>query len=441
MSESAQETFRRKYHEGLELIADGKHDEAMALLYEAAKVAPEGWLALANELIKDGKPEIAEDRCKEVLAITKDPRIRAAAYNNLGMIYCGKGLLDAAADAFNESRSLVSSSPDPLSNLALISQWRQRYEDSIRYATRALMIDPWHEQAQFIRSMCLLLAGDYKRGFIEYECRWRSKNNGLSKLNCNIPEWNGTNGKSLFVYGEQGHGDSILMLRYAREIKKLGLRQAWVTQRPMSDLIREIPEIDLVVEVGDPLPDFDCHIPAVSLPRLFGTTTETIPDSPYILAPKDSVEYGDGFHVGIAWRGSPSQSNDAFRSTSLESWKDVLSVDGVTFHSLQVENSDEALFYPSIKTYPKPNGWLETSKRAANLDLIISVDTSIVHLAGAMGIPCFCALHSRPYFVYPPKFGEVTPWYKSVKLFRCRKEHDWDFVFNNISHELKKLVR
>lgn len=438
MSQSRQEVFREKYHAGLELISEGKHEEAMALLYEAAKIAPEGWLALANELIKDGKPELAEDRCKEILKLTKDFRILAAAYNNLGMIYCAKGLLTASEEAFNESRNLVSTSPDPLSNLALIHQWRQCYPESIRYASRALAIDPWHEQAQFIRSMCLLLSGDYVEGFKEYECRWRSKNNGLSKLNCNMPEWNGKNGKSVFIYGEQGHGDSILMMRYAKQIKAMGLKQSWVTQKSMSDLIRTISEIDCVVEVGDPLPDFDCHLPAVSLPRVLGTTTSNIETKPYVPKPADAVDYGEGFHVGISWRGSPSQTNDLIRSSSLKQWSDLLNVPGVTFHSLQAENAEQVLLYPEIKTYPAPSGWLETARRMAGLDLVISVDTAIVHLAGSMGIQCLCALHSRPYFVYPPKFGDITPWYDSVKLFRARKEHDWDFVFNNITNELIK---
>jgi ADP-heptose:LPS heptosyltransferase len=157
--------------------------------------------------------------------------------------------------------------------------------------------------------------------------------------------------------------------------------------------------------------------------------------------PSDAINYGDGFHVGISWRGSPSQSNDSFRSTSLAQWNEVLAVEGVTFHSLQADNSEEALLYPSIKNCEKPSGWLETARKIAGLDLVVSVDTSIVHLAGAMGIPCFCAMHSRPYFVYPPKFGEVTPWYKSVKLFRSRKENDWHFVFDNITNELKRLVK
>lgn len=441
MLETRQEKFRRLYHEGLQLISDGKNEEAMRILYHAAKEAPEGWLALSTELIKDGQHKVAEERCKEVLALTKDARIRAAAFNNLGMIYSACGAVDAAIAVFNESAREFPGSPDAHSNLALVCQWRQDYAGGVRRADRALELDPWHEQAQFIRAMCRLLAGDYERGFEEYECRWRSKKNGLAKLNCNMPEWDGSNGKSVFVYGEQGHGDSILMLRYAREIRKRGLRQSWVCQKNMAPLLRTIPEIDTVVEVGDPLPDFDCHLPAVSLPRVFKTTMKTIPPAPYLQKPENAMRHGRGFHVGIVWRGSAAQSNDSIRSSCLSDWRAVLGVEGVTFHSLQVDNADEALLYPKIKTAAQPKDWLDTLHRVAGLDLIIAVDTAVVHLAGAMGIPCWCALHSRPYFVYPPGCGDKTPWYNSVRLFRSEKEHDWNNVFAKIANELSRIAK
>lgn len=438
-----EKAFSENYQAGMRLILDGKTAEGMDYVYAAAKAAPEGWLALSNELIKDGKLEVAKERCEEILKLTKDKKLRAAAINNIGMIACQLGHLDVAESAFRDAIAEFPGIPDAYSNMALLNQWRGEayYNDAIRQATRALYIDPWHEQAAFIRAMVYLLQGDYQRGFAEYECRWRSKNNGLTKLNCNQPEWNGHNGRHVFVYGEQGHGDSILMLRYAKLIKERGIKQSWVTQGGMSALVKTIPEIDQTINVGDPLPDFDCHIPAVSLPRIFETTLETIPSSPYLTRPADAVDYGEGFHVGICWRGSTAQTNDKHRSTNLELWRDVLAVDGVTFHSLQVDFADEALLYPKIKMYEKPKDWLETANRVAGLDLVISVDTSVVHLAGALGVDCFCALHSRPYFVFPPRFGSATPWYQSVKLFRSQRVGDWPQVFSQIANELKQRTK
>lgn len=455
--------FAELYQRGMKLLLEHKDDEAMALFYEAAKTAPEGWLALSNELIKDKQYGVAEDRCKEILQLTKDARLRAAALNNLGMIYCAIGQVDSAEQVFQESIKEYAAAADAYSNIALINQWRQKLHDALRWTSRALRIDPWHEQAQFIRASVKLLDGNYLEGFEEYECRWRSKNNatipatcshtpkwsgcdcptqerrgGLQKINTNKPEWDGSNGKFIFIYGEQGHGDSILMLRYAREIRARGMKQAWVCQQSMGPLLRTIPEIDLVVEVGDPLPDFDCHLPSVSLPRVFKTDMHNIPPAPYIPTPPDHVHYGEGFHVGICWRGNQTQNNDVIRSSNLSQWVDVLSVPGVTFHSLQVDNATEVALYPSIKTYEKPKDWYETVRRMAGLDLVISVDTAVVHLAGALGLPCWCALHTRPYFVYPPRSLDKTPWYDSVRLFRAEKEHDWPRVFKLIAQELCK---
>lgn len=416
---------------------------AEKLFFKAASLAPEGWFAVGMTLMKQGEDAAALARFQETLAITKTPKVKCACLNNIGMILANRGQNAEALIAFEQARHLWPECPDSYSNLGLVLMWNGELDAAIVQLSIALQLDPWHEAAQFIRSMALLLKCDYKHGFEEYECRWRSKSNFLRKVEANYPEWDGTNGKRVFIYGEQGHGDTILMLRYAKLIRERGMWQAWVGQKSMSPLIKTMPEVDLVCDIGDPLPDFDCHLPAVSLPRLFGTTVETIPPAPYL--PKPIVTTwgftGKPLQVGIAWRGSAVNKNDLFRSTNLSMWADVLKVAGVNFHSLQVDGAEEALLYPQIITHEKPKDWLETAQRIAGLDLVISVDTSIVHLCGAMGVPCWCVLHSRPYFVYPPSHGERTPWYASVKLFRAAKEFEWQPVFQQIANELNRLKR
>ncbi len=431
--------FSELYQQGMQMLADGKDDAAMSVLFEAAKVAPEGWLALAMQLVKDGKHDLALDRLKEVLALSKVGPVRCAAINNIGAIIAARGQTDEALAMFHQAIKENPDSPDSYCNIGLCLQWQQKFQEAERWLNRALTKDPWHEQSQFVQAMNALLQGDYLRGFELYECRWRSKSNGLQKIAAPVPEWNGTNGKNVFIYGEQGHGDSLLMLRYARLIHNRGVRQTWVAQKGMAPLLRTIPEIDQVVEVGDTLPEFDCHIPAVSLPRLFKTTIDTIPSSPYLTAP-NPVDYGPGFHVGIAWRGSEAQGNNLIRSTALTQWRDVLNAPRVTFHSLQVDNGGESLVWPHVKTYDRPADWLESANRFAGLDLVITVDTATMHLAGALGIPCWCALHCRPYFVFPFTHKERSPWYDSVVLYRQKKEFAWDDVFFNIANDLRKAV-
>lgn len=434
------ELFADKYTEGLRLLEAGQDDAANALFYAAAKEAPEGWLALAIQLVKDGRHDEAMPRLAEVLELTKHPMVRCSALNQLGSILAHKGQLDAAERMFNEAKALAPNISDIHSNLGLVYQWRQDYATAGRHLNRALQLDPWHSQAQFVRAMNHLLAGDYIKGFQEYECRWRSRDNGLKKIVADCPEWNGWNGKRLFVYGEQGYGDSILMLRYAKLIKQRGLWLCWVAQKGLEPILETIPEIDQVLRVGQQFTDYDCHIPAVSLPHVFGTELHTIPPSPYLTKP-EPIDYGPGFHVGVVWRGSKAQINDQIRSTALSDWLPVLNVDGVTFHSLQVDSADEALLYPQLKTYDKPDTFLDTARRIAGLNLVVSVDTSVVHLCGAMGVPCWVALHCRPYFVFPPSLGTQTPWYSSVKLYRQQKEFQWSDVFNQIAADLCQKMK
>ncbi len=389
----------------------------------------------ATRLISEGKEEEALGIFGDALAKTKNSFIRAGIFNGVGQIYCNRGQMPEAQVMFQEACTLYPTSPDAIANIGLVHKWLGNLPEAERHLNRALKLNPWHSAAQFTLALAALLAGDYKRGFELYECRFRSKG-GLKKLETCWPEWDLTNGKQVYVYGEQGSGDIFLMLRYARLIKALGVKQSWVVHAAMVPLVKTITEIDCVVGSGDALPEFDCHIPAASLPRLFGTTLETIPTEP-ILPKVEGVDYGPGFHVGIVWRGSKVQLNDRFRSTSLESWAPVLNVPGVTFHSLQVDSADEALLYPQIATEEKPADWMETARRVAGLDLVISVDTSMVHLCGSMGVPVWCALHCRPYFVFP-FVREDCPWYPSVRLFKQKREYEWQPVFERIADELRR---
>lgn len=439
MAETRLDKFRELYEQGMALLQEGKDAEANAAFIQAAKTAPEGWLQLATELIKEKQYDFAYDRLKEVLALTQDSRIRAAALNNLGMVLAHKGQREEAMACFHEAVKLWPAYPDSYSNIGLCHKWANRYWEALQWVNRALVIDPWHEQAQFVRAMTLLLDCRYEEGFKEYECRWRSQNNGMQKIASPTPEWDGTNGRRVFVYGEQGHGDTILMARYARELRARGMWQCWVGQKSMKPLLQTIPEIDHVIEIGEILPDFDCHIPTVSLPRVLGTTIDTIPSSPYIPKPPP-MDFGQGFHVGIVWRGSKAQGNDHIRSTTLEDWLPVLRVPGVTFHSLQVDHADEGLLYPQLEHHEKPKDWIDSARMVSGLSIVLSVDTSVVHLCGALGVECWCALHKRPYFVYPPRFNDRTPWYSSVKLYRQRTEFEWQPVFEQIARDLQSRV-
>jgi len=433
------EEFYKLWKRGIKLVEDGRDKEAEPLLNDAATRFPDLWCALAVDLSKQGEDQISLTLAQRVLDLCKSNLARAGALNTVGLVFANKGYTEEGLQAFKEAHKLKPDDPDIMSNIALANRWLGNIKDAEHWLARALGKNPWMHEAEFERALITLLKGDYKTGFERYECRFRSKNNGLPKITAYCPEWDGTNGKKLFVYSEQGAGDAILMMRYAKLLKERGLFVSWAFQDSMVSLAESMGLIDHVFgakETKEKFPDMDCHIPAFSLPRIFGTTIETIPPAPYIPWRFCDRRLGQ-FTVGIAWRGSVTQNNDYIRSTSLAEWGPVLAVPGVMFESLQVDGADEALLYPSIRTFQKPSNWLDTATRLCGVDLVITVDTSILHLAGAMGVPCWCAMHCRPYFVYPLTC-EHTPWYPSVKLFKQNKAGEWKPVFERIAYELAR---
>jgi Tfp pilus assembly protein PilF len=441
-----QAEFHRLYQLAVSEAQAGREVEAELAFGRAAAFAPELWCDVATRLAKEGEEALALDHFKTALQLTAHAGIRSGIFNNLAIIYAKRGQLDEALQMLDESLKADPQSADALVNFGQVWKWKGNLDLADRYCARALAINPWHSEGQFLQALNVLDRGDYGRGFPLYECRWRSRTNGSRKVECDKPEWSGPGAKfngqpvrRVFVYCEQGAGDIFLMLRYAPLLRAAGLWQHWAVKPGMGDVVAAL--VDSFSEDGSPPAEFDCHVASASLPFLFGTTLETIPPCGYLkLGEAEPMDYGQGFHLGIVWRGNTGQYNDRIRSTALANWQPVLDVvkefPGVQLHSLQVDGADEALFYPQVRSYDRPKGWLETMQRLAGLDLILSVDTGVVHLAGAMGLPVWCALHCRPYFVFPVACAG-TPWYPSVRLFKQGRAFEWHPVFQRMANELR----
>lgn len=415
---------------------DPKADE---LFLKAAAFAPDLWCNVATKAAKDGKEDMAIDYLRTALHVTDNVGIKCGVFNNLGTLLAKRGQMPQAIKFFEMARDADPDGPEAWHNLGLVAQWDRDLEQCSRLVARSLFLNPWFGEAQFLQAQATMLGGDYKRGFELYESRWRSKSNGLRKLECHKPEWTGEQTGIVYVYGEQGMGDIFLALRYAPLIKERCKSQYWCVKTGQRSIVQTIGCIDKVFEPGMDMEEFDAHIPALSLPRIFGTDLYNIPTAPYIPRPC-AREAGDAFRVGICWRGTTLQSqSDHIRSTALSTWADVLAVPGVEFHSLQFDGAAEALVYPAVQVAPEPKDWLETAKRMASMDLVISVDTAIAHLAGAMGIPCWVALHSRPYFVFPYT-REDCPWYPTHRLYKQSEVLNWKPVFDKIAHDLAILA-
>ncbi|MCR4282694.1 MAG: hypothetical protein NUV72_06680, partial [Bauldia sp.] len=271
------------------------------------------------------------------------------------------------------------------------------------------------------------------------------------------PLWRGENleGTKLLVYAEQGHGDTIQFTRYLPEIAERGGTLTLLVQEPLRRLYEaNFPGIDVTRSLGM-RSGFDYQISLMSLPFVFGTTLETIPQNvPYLHADPARAEKWrerigvDGFRVGIAWQGNPTYGRDRDRSIRVGEFAPLTAVNGVRLISLQWSGGAEQL-----KSLPggmrvetlgeeienNPDGFREVAAVMANLDLLIMSDTGPAHLAGALGRPVWVALNDRPDWRWMRQ-GSASPWYPTMRLFRQKTTGDWPGVFAEMAEELRRLV-
>jgi hypothetical protein len=261
-------------------------------------------------------------------------------------------------------------------------------------------------------------------------------------------------GKRLLIRYEQGMGDNLQFVRYAPMVKARGGTVIWETLGPLLDLLKEFEGIDELVEAasdGEPTVEFDLDVFVLDLPRMFGTTVETIPaEVPYLHAGRTKAELwrdrliGDGFKVGIVWAGSARHTNDQDRSCALDEFMALAEVADVRLYGLQKGSSAaQAEHAPGpmamVNLGEDLEDFTDTAAVIENLDLVVSVDTAVLHLAGAMGKEVWALLPFDADWRWMTDSLD-SPWYPTMKLFRQRKPGDWDDVFSRVADELKKCV-
>ncbi|NEO52996.1 MAG: glycosyltransferase [Okeania sp. SIO3B5] len=299
----------------------------------------------------------------------------------------------------------------------------------------------------------MLKQGDFIAGFSEYE--WRRKHEHFIKRNFSQSLWDGSNflGKTLLVYTEQGLGDSIQFIRYIPLVKKLGgLVIVECNKAGLKLLFTTVSEIDELFVIGEKLPDFDLQIPLMSLPRIFQTTPETIPaEIPYLSVPK-SIDFPIPFapeknlKVGICWQTKTSSisGTSQVRSCPVEYLQEIINIDTVNFYILQKEVFQTDLEWLNSQTKIHNNGssfndLTDTAAAIKQLDLVITIDTVIAYLAGALGKPVWVMLNfdSDWHWLTDRKY---SPWYPTMRLFRQSKIGDWDSVSKQVKENLENLL-
>jgi hypothetical protein len=318
--------------------------------------------------------------------------------------------------------------------------------------SQALAIEPEHADARFSQAYLLLLTGRLAQGWREYEWRFRRKGRGEGTLS--RPRWDGAplEGRTVLLRAEQGLGDTIQFVRYAALVNERGGKVVVQCQPQLASLLATCPGVDRVVAVGDPLPEFDVHIPLMSLPLVFGTTLESIPvKTPYLWPDeaalarwKDELGGERALKVGIAWQGSPSQLFDRARSIPLAQFADLAGLDGVQLYSLQLGPGREQLATwnvtrPIVDLGDRLGDFNNTAAIMRNLDLVVTCDSSPAHLAGALGVPVWVALPLARDWRWLLDRSD-SPWYPTMRLFRQAAPGQWNRVFQGIQESLVEVV-
>lgn len=383
----------------------------------------------------------------------------AEAHHNLGNILLEQGRFEEAASCHLRAISLKADYAEAYINLGNAMVCLDRTNDAIASYQHIIRMKPDYAEAHVNEAFARLRAGDFKTGWLKYEWRWKTE--GLKHQMTRGPLWRGENleGKSILLHCEQGFGDSLQFIRYARMVKEKGATVFLLCPSALQRLFSDVAEIDLLTTDELDLPSYDYHAPLLSLPLLFETTLETIPSKvPYLSAQQDLVDVWAkrlssyaGLKVGIVWAGNPridqphAYAVDRRRSMHLDQFAPLANLPGIQFFSLQMgEPAKQAKKPPHrlvlVDFMDEIKDFSDTAALIANLDLVLGVDTSVIHLAGAMGKPVWLLSRFDGCWRWLSQRDD-SPWYPSLRLFRQPRMGDWVPVVEKIGKALSQLTQ
>jgi hypothetical protein len=356
------------------------------------------------------------------------------------------GHLHEAVAEYQEALAIDSEVAECHYNLGLALSDLGKLDEATTCLRRAIDLNWGYADAHFGLALTLLLKGEYPEGWREYEWRWQQEEHLRLKRKFDQPRWDGTplDGKTILLHGEQGDGDSIQFIRYVKRVVEMGGRVLVECQPSLKTLFGCVERIETLIAKGEEIPEFDVHASLLSLPYILGTTLETIPANvPYLRASgRLEVEVPLDPHkrnIGIVWAGSPRHRKDRERSTRLERFLELLSVPDIALYSLQLGDRRSELREAGSQQIVDLGDHLRDYSRTAavleRLDLVITVDTSVAHLAGAMGKEVWVLLPHAPDFRWMLGRSD-SPWYPTMKLFRQQEAGGWKGVFDQVRSAL-----
>jgi tetratricopeptide (TPR) repeat protein len=397
--------------------------------------------------------EAAVDSYRQAVALRPDYVI---AHTNLGNMLRELGQLDEASLHLRSALALQPNNAVAHDVLGVVLMEQGKFEQAKTHLQQAISLDFDRADTYYNLALTLLTLGDLRNGFAEHEWRWQTKNWRPGSFP--QPLWDGSNlgGKTIMLHAEQGLGDTIQFIRYVSLVKDRGGRVVVACQPPLRRLLEAVSGIEQVMVPDEPLLEFQVQAPLMSLPYLFGTTLETIHAKvPYLTAPTDGTPRlgllpDTRLKVGLVWAGGHRGDNRRLsrfyerKSCPLSLYAKLLSIPEISFYSLQVGHNSGDISaldanYPLQDLSSEIKDFADTAALITQMDLVISVDTAVAHLAGALGKPVWVLLP----FVADWRWlreRQDSPWYPTMRLFRQQFPGDWHSVLNQIAEALKKLV-
>jgi Tfp pilus assembly protein PilF len=430
------------YNFGTVLRETGRSDQAMAQWRRTLILAPghrDAMYNLALALSEQG--QVAEATPLYAALVVADPGHREARFN-LGNLFFRTGDFDRAARTF---ATLMAQEPDAvrgLVNYGMALKALGRDDEAEASYRRAIAGQPRSVLAHWNLAVLLLSQGRWREGFEEFE--WRLGLPGVPRPDWGVPLWRGDEppGTRVLVWNDHGCGDAIQFFRYLSGLVERGQRVFVHAQDSLKRLAATMPGVERVVGPSDPRPECGAHVPLLSLPRLLGRTDPQASWPGAYLRAEASLTLVRRPAIGLTWAGNQAHGNDSHRSLPLAVLTPLLAIDGIQWVNLQVGPAAaqvEPSPWAERMLSPPLTDFADTAAVIRSLDLVISVDTAVAHLAGALDVPAWVLIPAVATDWRWGKSGETTPWYPSMRLFRQPAADAWTPVIARIAGELSRL--
>lgn len=424
---------------GNALMGLGSPDEASVCYRRAVKLKPDyvdAWINLGGALAELGDDDNALAAYDRALVMGDAPECRSRRAEVLGR-------LGRFAEAEAECRHVLAGVPDDVPamiNLAAVLGWQGRFAEAEALLTYGLERHPESAELHWNLAIELIRSGRMAEAWPHFEARWRMDSFQPFHRDFGCPAWDGVQpleGRTVLVHAEQGYGDAIQFSRFVPALVARGAKVLLECRPGLGRLMATLGQGVTAVETGGAVPDYDLSAPLLSLGSLLGAQPDTLPGTPYLAVPEGAGDFSDvaavpGLKVGLVWSGSQTRARNAWRSLSAADLGALMDVPGVSFFGLQLGGGDHPIGAAYTDLSPRLGDFADTAAAIMALDLVVTVDTAVAHLAGALGKPVWIML-SQPCDGYFWMTGRTdSPWYPSARLFRQTGMGDWSGVLSEV---------